>query len=150
MTNIEDVVRDVALKNRQSVKEDDPVMALVTIMNRIAVDWQGCLNAALEGHKNEYEGIADRWRKDATARAEKILNAALGASKDAMAKGMSEGAEKVTELVRQETREVLRVALVEQEAGLKKATDEFKRYVFYMLVGSAAVVVSFVLLLSLS
>ena len=113
MTNIEDVVRDVALKNRQSVKEDDPVMALVTIMNRIALDWQSSLDRSLEAQQEAHEELAHRWRAGATKRAEKILNAALEAGREAMAKGMTEGAEKVLELMQERSQTAMKAALVE-------------------------------------
>ncbi len=138
MTDIKDVVRDAALKNRVGLKDDDPVMVLVTIMNRIALDWQDCLNAALEGYKNEHEMLAARWRKDATKRAEIVLNAALSAGREAMAKGMSEGAEKVLLLLQKEAREDIRLSLMEQKAELQRATGEFKRFITYMLIGCAA------------
>lgn len=145
MTDIKDVVRDAALKNRVGLKDDDPVMVLVTIMNRIALDWQDCLNAALEGYKNEHETLANRWRKEATKRAEIVLNAALAAGREAMAKGMSEGAEKVLLLLQKEAREDMRLALMEQKAELRRAMGDFKRYASYMLVGCAAVVSAVVL-----
>lgn len=150
MTDIKDVVRDAALKNRVGLKDDDPVMVLVTIMNRIALDWQDCLNAALEGYKNEHEMLAARWRKDATKRAEIVLNAALAAGREAMAKGMSEGAEKVMLLLQKEAREDIRLALMEQKAELRKATGDFKRYVTYILIGCAAAVSSVVVVAMLS
>lgn len=150
MTNIEQAIKDIALKNRQSVKEDDPILALITIMNRIAHDWQDLLNAALEKHKDEYETAAHRWRKDATKRSEAILNVALNASREAMAKGMNEGSEKVLELVRQETWDTLRVALGEQREGMERAVDEFKKYVQYLMVGSGIVVLLLAVLVAVN
>ena len=149
MTNIEDVIKAIALKNRQSVAEDDPIMALITVMTQIAYDWQRLMDGALENHKNEHEMLANRWRREATKRAEVIVNASLAAGREAMAKGMREGAEKVLELVRQDTRQDLRAALAEHQAGMQKATDEFKRYVVYMLAGSAVAVVALALLAAL-
>ncbi len=140
MTSYEEMIKEVAAKNRYSVKESDTVMALVTILNRVALDWEASQNAALEKHKNEYEACASRWRKDATKRAEVIINASLAAGREAMAKGMSEGAEKVLELMRRDTRNDLRAALAGHQAGMQQATEEFKRYVAYMLGGSAAAV----------
>lgn len=136
MTNIEDVVKAVALKNRQSVAEDDPVMALITIMTQIAYDWQRVMDESLEKHKDDHETLANRWRNDATKRAEAMVNATLAAGREAMAKGMNEGAEKALELVRQDTREDLRAALAAHEAGIAKATEEFKKYVNRLVIGS--------------
>lgn len=146
MTSYEDVIREVALKNRYSVKETDTVMALVTILNKLAMDWESNLNAVLEHHKGEHETIANRWRKEATKRAEVIVNASLSAGREAMAKGMSEGAVKVLELVRQDTREDLRVALAAHEAGMQNTVGEFKRYVNHLMIGSGVVLSLMVLL----
>lgn len=137
MTDYVEIIKEAAEKNNYSLKEEDTVMVLVTILNRISQDWEASQKALLEHHKDEYEACADRWRRDATKRAEVIVNASLAAGRETMAKGMREGAEKVLELIRQDTREDLRAALAGYEAGVKEATKEFKRYVVYMLAGSA-------------
>ncbi len=149
MTSYEEMIKEVASKNRYSVKETDTVMALVTILNKVALDWETRQNAALEHHKNEYEACANRWRKDATKRAEVIINASLAAGREAMAKGMTEGAEKVLELVRQDTRGDLRAALAAHQEGMQEAVEEFKRYVMYMLGGSAVAVVAMAVLVAI-
>lgn len=138
MTNIEDVIREAALKNHYGLKEDDPQMVLVTILNRIAEDWQRVLDAALEKYLNAHEESAHRWRKNATAQAEKILNVALAASREAMTKGMNEGTEKVFELVRGQIDAVLREALSEQKTALALATEKFRLYSRSMLWGCGA------------
>lgn len=137
MTDYVEIIKEAAEKNNYSLKEEDTVMVLVTILNRISQDWEASQKTLLEHHKDEYEACADRWRRDATKRAEVIVNASLAAGRETMAKGMREGAEKVLELIRQDTREDLRAALAGYEAGVKEATKEFKRYVVYMLAGSA-------------
>lgn len=129
MTNYEEVIREAALKNRVGLQQDDPHMVLVTILNKIAVDWQGSLDAALEAHKIAHEEIAHRWRKDAAKQAEKVINAALVASREAMAKGMNEGTEKVLELVRKDQRDAFQNAMNEQKADLAKTMDEFRQYI---------------------
>lgn len=134
MTNIEDVIRDAALKNRVGLKEDDPLMVLVTIMNRIAQDWQSTMDAALEGNRNESEELAHRWRWNATKRAEKTITAALDAGRRAMAKGMNEGAAKVTDYVRAE----LDAAIAAHKAELEAATQRLRRYSLWMLAANGA------------
>ena len=135
MTNIEDVIRDAALKNHVGLKEDDPVMVLVTVMTRIAEDYQFALNGALENHRNTVEEASYRWRNDAKARAEKILTAALEAGREAMAKGMGEGAAKVAELFRQE----MEATIVRQRGELVLAAERFRRYSLWLLAGNGAV-----------
>jgi hypothetical protein len=38
MTDYKEVIREVALKNRASIQEDDVLMVVVTVMNRIVED----------------------------------------------------------------------------------------------------------------
>ncbi len=143
MTNIEDVIKDVALKNHQAVTEDDPIMALITIMTRIAEDWQATMDAALENHLVEHENMADRWRKNTPAQVNKVIDAALTAGREAMAKGMNEGTEKVMAILRKHEESVLKeimgAALVKQKAELESAAAKFRRYYLWMIAGNAGV-----------
>ena len=137
ITNLEDVIRDAALKNRVGLTEDDPLMVLVTIMNRIAEDYQTGLNGALENHRGEYEEAAHRWRNDATKRANHILNTALSAGSEAMAKGMSEGASEVAKLIQAEVAAIVAM----QRSEFASVTNRFRRYSVWMLAANGAVMV---------
>lgn len=124
MTDYKDVIREVALKNRASIQEDDVLMVVVTVMNKIVDDQIAALTGALQGHRDECQGIALAWREDAANRANQILNVALDAGRQAMAKSMHEGAVKVVDLVRGEYGAVM----AEQKAELTKAVADFRRY----------------------
>ncbi len=147
MINVKEVVKSIALENRQHVAEDDPVMALITIMTKIAEGWQAEMNESLRHHLGEHEVMAARWRKNTPAQVNKVIDAALTAGKDVMAKSMSEGAEKVMTIVRERERhllhEIMEGALQKQKAELLAATEkfkeEFKRYYLWMLAGNAGV-----------
>jgi hypothetical protein len=67
MINVKEVVTKVALANRQHVAEDDPIMALVTIMTVIGEAWQATMDASLENHLGKHEDMAARWRKNTPA-----------------------------------------------------------------------------------
>jgi hypothetical protein len=138
MTEFEELIREAALKNGYPLEKSDSLMVLATVMNRLSEDWLRTLDAALEKHRDEHEELARRWRKSATVQAEKILNAALDASREALAKGMNEGAEKVTGLVRGQVEDVLHAALVEQKAELALAAEKFRLYARSMLWGCGA------------
>ena len=90
---IEELIREIAAKHGIAVGRDDPVLILHTINARLMAD-----SAA----KEELEGIAHRWGEDAKAKAERMLNAALAASKDAMAKVMKDSAAQAAEAIRRE------------------------------------------------
>lgn len=131
MTNFEDVIREVALKNRASVKEDDVVMVVVTVMNRVVEDQIKALTATFEENRTECQGIALSWRKDAADRANQILKAGLDIGRQAMAKGMEEGAAKVVKLVREESA----AAVAAQRMELAKAVYDFRRYARLVTAG---------------
>ena len=56
----------------------------------------------LDRYKEELEDLAARWGNDAKDKAERILNAALLASKETMDKGMDDGAKALALAVRTE------------------------------------------------
>jgi len=56
----------------------------------------------LDHYKEELEALALRWGNDAKGKAERILNASLAASKDAMGQVMREGAKATAASVRAE------------------------------------------------
>ena len=139
MVEFEELIREAALKNGYPLEKGDSLMVLATVMNRLAENWQRTLDAALEKNSTAHEELAARWRKNATAQAEKVLNAALSASREAMAKSMNEGTVKVLELVRGHVEDVLHDALVEQKAELSLVTEKFRQYTRSMLCGCGAV-----------
>ncbi|CZX87846.1 conjugal transfer protein TraM [Enterobacter hormaechei] len=65
-------------------------------------DSQAAQQEILEGFKSELEAIAHRWGEDSKGKAERTLNAALAASKEAMAQGMKDGANAAAEAVQRE------------------------------------------------
>ncbi len=63
----------------------------------------------------------------------KVLDAALSSGREAMTKGMNEGAEKVMEIVRKQEQnvlqEILGAALLKQRDGLASVeAEKFRRY----------------------
>ncbi len=141
MTDYETIIREVALKNRASIKEDDVLMIVVTVLNRIVDDQIKELTAGHEKHRVISQEVALAWRNDATARANQILNAALDASRKAMAAGMNEGGAKVTALVRDATANMLAEMSV-QTASMAQSVATHKRFTVWMLLANSAVLVT--------
>ena len=75
---------------------------LQTINNRLMQDSSKAQQAQLDQYKEELEALALRWGTDAKDKAERILNAALTASKGAMDKAMQENAKSTAATVRAE------------------------------------------------
>ncbi|MGV7209335.1 conjugal transfer protein TraM [Oxalobacteraceae bacterium A2-2] len=81
---IAQLIREIASKHGIAVARDDPILVLQTINQRLLQDSVKAQEALLDHFKEELEGIATRWGNDAREKAERILNAALAASRDSV------------------------------------------------------------------
>ncbi|WP_367899696.1 conjugal transfer protein TraM [Xanthomonas oryzae] len=114
---LEELIKEIAAKHGIAVGRDDPILILQTINNRLLLDSQRAQEALLEHYKEELEGIATRWGNDAKAKAERILNAAMAASKEAMAKTLQDGAVAAAAVVRKEVDDALTAARRQVQAA---------------------------------
>lgn len=96
---IEEIIKEIAAKHGIAVGRDDPILILQTVNERLMQDSAAAQQEILGRFKSEMEEIAHRWGDNAKSKAERTLNAALTASRDAMQKGMQEGAAKAVEAV---------------------------------------------------
>ena len=99
---VEELIKEIAAKHGIAVSRDDPILVLQTINNRLMADSSKAQQAQLDQYKEELEALALRWGNDAKGKAERILNASLAASKDAMGQVMQEGAKATAASVRAE------------------------------------------------
>lgn len=99
---VEELIKEIAAKHGIAVSRDDPILVLQTINNRLMQDSSKAQQAQLDQYKEELEALALRWGSDAKDKAERILNAALTASKGAMDKAMQENAKSTAATVRAE------------------------------------------------
>lgn len=90
---IEDLIREIAAKHGIAVARDDPILVLQTINQRLLADSAKAQQAQLDLYKEEMEALAHRWGNDAKEKAERVLNAALTASKETMNEMVQQGAE---------------------------------------------------------
>jgi ribosomal protein RSM22 (predicted rRNA methylase) len=141
MIDFEKIIRDSAVKNKLVVHKDDPVMVLATIINTMLDDLTASLAAALDKYQSGNNDIARRWRLDAEAGAAKVLNAALDAGREATAKTMSEGANKVTALIQAE----LVTAVLHQRRELDMVVAGMRRHSFLMLGAYGAMLIGAVI-----
>ena len=89
---VEELIREIAAKHGIAVSREDPIFVLHTINQRLLQDSARAQQAMLDQYKEELGAIAQAWGNDAKAKAERVLNAAMTASKEAAAKIMHEGA----------------------------------------------------------
>lgn len=99
---VEELIKEIAAKHGIAVSRDDPILVLQTINNRLMQDSSKAQQVQLDQYKEELEALALRWGADAKDKAERILNASLAASKDAMGQIMQEGAKTTATSVRAE------------------------------------------------
>jgi hypothetical protein len=90
--DLENLRQEIHRIHGVSVGKDDPIMILFTLNNRLLAEGAKAQEEQLEQFKSELEGIAYQWGNDAKAKAERILNASLAASKEAMASLMQASA----------------------------------------------------------
>jgi len=99
MDSLEPLIREIAEKHGIVVGRDDPILILQTINFRLLQDSAKAQQAQLDQYKEELEGLALRWGNDAKEKAERILNAALTASRETMERVLEEASKKAAEAV---------------------------------------------------
>src|SRR5512137_900861 len=92
---IEETIKEIAVKHGIAVGRDDPILILQTLNNRLMQANQKAQQDMLDQYKSELESISLRWSTDAKEKAERILNASLDASKAAMEGLLRAGAKEV-------------------------------------------------------
>src|SRR5690606_36588405 len=102
MDKIEETIKAIAVRHGIAVSRDDPILVLQTINDRLMQSSRSAQEEILENFRSELVAIAHRWGEDSKGKAERTLNAALAASKEAMAQGMKEGAKVAAESVQRE------------------------------------------------
>jgi chlorite dismutase len=99
---VDELIKEIAAKHGIAVSRDDPILVMQTINHRLMQDTSKEQQAQLDHYKEELEALALGWGNDAKDKAERILNAALSASKDAMHQAMQENAKNTAASVRAE------------------------------------------------
>ncbi|HEM1702531.1 TPA: conjugal transfer protein TraM, partial [Legionella pneumophila] len=83
---INEAIKDIAVRHGVVLSKDDPVLILQTMNERLLEENRKAQQEMLAQLKEEMENISSQWKDDAKDKAEKVLNAALAGSKEAMAK----------------------------------------------------------------
>ncbi|WP_262966113.1 conjugal transfer protein TraM [Methylobacter psychrophilus] len=99
---IEEIIKEIAVKHGIAVGRDDPILILQTLNNRLIQSSQKAQQDLLDQYKSELEDISLRWSTDAKEKAERILNASLDASKAAMEQLMQAGAKEMVTTIKAE------------------------------------------------
>lgn len=102
-------IQEIAIKHGVVLSKDDPILILHTMNNRLIEETRQAQAVMLAQFREEIENISSQWKNDAKIKAEKVLNAALASSKEAMTKLSQEYTRKSA----QEMQEMIVCALTE-------------------------------------
>jgi cell division septum initiation protein DivIVA len=129
---VDELIKEIAGKHGIAVGRDDPILILQTINSRLLEDSAKAQQAMLERYKEEFEALSARWSSDAKVKAERVLNAALEASRNAM---------------RERARETVALMRAELETGLSRVAGSLRQV---HMVGILNVVASCMILLAVA
>jgi flagellar biosynthesis/type III secretory pathway protein FliH len=104
---VEELIGEVARKHGIAIGRDDPILVLHTMNDRLVRESAAAQQVLLDAYQQELEVLASRWSMEATDRADRILQAALAGSQEAMASAMREGASATGASVRTEVERAL-------------------------------------------
>jgi len=90
-TPVEELIKEIAATHAISVGRDDPIMILHTINKRLLLDSYNVQQELLKRFEENLEAAAQRWAEDSKERAERILNAALTASRQSLNEATTAG-----------------------------------------------------------
>ncbi|HAW6257059.1 TPA: conjugal transfer protein TraM [Legionella pneumophila] len=109
---INEAIKDIAVKHGVVLGKDDPILILQTMNEKLLEENRKAQQDMLNQFKEEMENISSQWKVDAKEKAEKLLNAALASSKEAM-----------NQLLRDATNEFVHVMKNVISDSLMKAKD---------------------------
>ncbi len=135
-TSVEALLEEIAAENHLHLAPDDPILVLHTIHRRVLQDGLEAQQAQLDQYQQALESLSLRWNNDARDKAERSLNAALAASKGALAQAAQDNAAACALVLRAE----LDTALGRLQATLQQAqrTAQFNLLAASITLAAAA------------
>lgn len=118
----DEAIKEIAIRHGVVLSKDDPILILQTMNDRLIEETREAQVAMLAQFREEMEGISSQWKDNAKEKAEKILNAALTAGHEAMAKLLKESTSESVHVMKK----MISDALVEAHA-LARQTRKFSR-----------------------
>ncbi|HAT1811121.1 TPA: conjugal transfer protein TraM [Legionella pneumophila] len=93
------ILQEIAIKHGVVLGKDDPILILQTMNDRLIEETRQAQAEMLAQFREEMEAISSRWKDDAKEKAEKVLNAALGGSKQLIVTLIQESANESTQAI---------------------------------------------------
>ncbi|MCP0914252.1 MULTISPECIES: conjugal transfer protein TraM [Legionella] len=97
---INEAIQDIAGKHGVVLGRDDPVLIFQTMNDRLLEENRKAQQEMLTQFKEEMESISSQWKVDAKDKAEKVLNATLASSKEAMNKILREATNEFVQVMK--------------------------------------------------
>lgn len=101
------LIKEIAIKHGVAVSRDDPILIMQTLNTLLVDQNRKAQQIMLNQFKEEMELISMRWSRDAKDKSERILNASLMASKEAMSNLLQESAKTTALTIQQNIEEQL-------------------------------------------
>jgi hypothetical protein len=129
-SKLDEAIRDIAVKHGVLLGKDDPILIFQTMNDRLLEENRIAQQDLLTQFKEEMELISSQWKDDAKVKAEKVLNAALVASKEAMAKLLQESTG--------EQAQAMKKMISDSLAEARDLTHQTRKFSWWALGASAA------------
>ncbi len=139
---LDEIIKEIAITHGVSLGKNDPILILTTINSRLIEDSQKGQKIILEEFKAELEEVTARWGMEAKEKAERILTAALTASKEAMDQALEQGAAKTVESIQIEIEDIVRPLTVKLQNMRRYSTWIFLASVIVFLASMLNVFVA--------
>ena len=124
-------IQEIAVRHGVVLSKDDPILILQTMNDRLIEEARQAQAAMLTQFREEMESISSQWRDDAKEKAEKIINAALAGSKEAMARLLLESTNISVQSMERMISDSLREA--------RDLSQQTKKFGWFMLVSSVVI-----------
>lgn len=124
-------IQEIAVRHGVVLSKDDPILILQTMNDRLIEEARQAQAAMLTQFREEMESISSQWIDDAKEKAEKIINAALAGSKEAMARLLLES----TNISVQSMERMISDSLTEA----RDLSQQTKKFGWFMLVSSVLI-----------
>ncbi|HAU1161684.1 traM protein [Legionella sainthelensi] len=125
---LDKIVQDITVKHGVLLGKDDPILMLQTMNEQLVEENRKAQQDLLVQFREEMEDISSQWKDDAKEKAEKVLNAALASSKEAIVRLLQESTRESVQAMRK----LISDSLIEAHS----LTQKTQKFSWFALVSS--------------
>ncbi|HHF7368221.1 TPA: conjugal transfer protein TraM [Legionella bozemanae] len=130
---LDKIIQNITVKHGVLLGKDDPILMLQTMNEQLIEENRKAQQSLLIQFREEMEGISSQWKNDAKEKSEKILNAALTSSKEAIAR-----------LMQDSSNESIQTMKIMMSASLAEARDmaqQVRKLTWFALLSSTVILI---------